>query len=54
MTDPISLEPLLHEIRDADGHRNDENLPEDERLAAFTAHVHAGRKVEAGDWMPAS
>ena len=32
--------------------RNDPTATEDERLEAFAAHVHAGGKVEAGDWMP--
>jgi ring-1,2-phenylacetyl-CoA epoxidase subunit PaaA len=54
MTDPISLEPLLHELSRADGPRiaDEPEASEQERLAAFTAHVHAGGKVEAGDWMP--
>ncbi len=32
--------------------RNDPTATDEERLEAFTAHVHAGGKVEAGDWMP--
>src|SRR5688572_28539540 len=52
MTDPIALEPLLHELPAASP-ANDPGLTDDERLEAFTAHVHAGRKVEPPDWMPA-
>ncbi|HET7677104.1 MAG TPA: 1,2-phenylacetyl-CoA epoxidase subunit PaaA [Candidatus Limnocylindrales bacterium] len=54
MTDPIALEPLLHELPPAVAARlrHDPSASEEERLAAFTAHVHAGGKVEAGDWMP--
>jgi ring-1,2-phenylacetyl-CoA epoxidase subunit PaaA len=51
MTDPIALEPLLHELPAASP-ANDEQLTEDQRLAAFTAHVHAGGKIEPRDWMP--
>jgi ring-1,2-phenylacetyl-CoA epoxidase subunit PaaA len=50
MTDPISLEPLLHELGRADptaGAASDE-----ERLERFTAHVQAGGKIEPNDWMP--
>ena len=49
MTDPIALEPLLHEIGDV---RHDPTASEERRLDAFTAYVHAGGHVEAGDWMP--
>jgi ring-1,2-phenylacetyl-CoA epoxidase subunit PaaA len=54
MTDPISLEPLLHELPDAadTSARHDPDAAEEKRLTAFTAHVHAGGKIEAGDWMP--
>jgi ring-1,2-phenylacetyl-CoA epoxidase subunit PaaA len=52
MTDPISLEPLLHELSRSESPANDRRLSDDERLAAFTEHVHAGGKVEPGDWMP--
>jgi ring-1,2-phenylacetyl-CoA epoxidase subunit PaaA len=51
MTDPIALEPLLHELP-ATSPANADELTEDERLAAFTAHVHAGGKIEPRDWMP--
>jgi hypothetical protein len=63
MTDPISLEPLLHELsalpeeRRA-GSRRDRRDPTDgatsdeQRLEAFTAHVHDGGKIEPNDWMP--
>jgi ring-1,2-phenylacetyl-CoA epoxidase subunit PaaA len=49
MTDPIALEPILHEL---DAERRDPGTSEQGRLDAFTAYVHAGGKVEAGDWMP--
>jgi ring-1,2-phenylacetyl-CoA epoxidase subunit PaaA len=53
MTDPISLEPLLHELPPAGKRRAGvEAAPDEERLSAFTAHVHSGGKVEPGDWMP--
>jgi ring-1,2-phenylacetyl-CoA epoxidase subunit PaaA len=51
MTDPIALEPLLHEIP-ATSPANAEELTEDQRLDAFTEHVHAGGKIEPRDWMP--
>jgi ring-1,2-phenylacetyl-CoA epoxidase subunit PaaA len=51
MTDPIALEPLLHELPAA-SRANERDLTDDERLAAFTAHVHAGGKIEPRDWMP--
>ncbi len=52
MTDPISLEPLLHELSRSGSPANDGGLSDDERLATFTDHVHAGGKVEPGGWMP--
>jgi ring-1,2-phenylacetyl-CoA epoxidase subunit PaaA len=54
MTDPISLEPLLHELPEpADtSARHDPAAAGEVRLAAFTEHVHGGGKIEAGDWMP--
>jgi ring-1,2-phenylacetyl-CoA epoxidase subunit PaaA len=51
MTDPIALEPLLHELPAASP-ANAAELTDDERLAAFTAHVHGGGKIEPRDWMP--
>jgi ring-1,2-phenylacetyl-CoA epoxidase subunit PaaA len=51
MTDPIALEPLLHELP-PESPANAPDLTDDERLTAFTEHVHAGRKIEPGDWMP--
>jgi ring-1,2-phenylacetyl-CoA epoxidase subunit PaaA len=51
MTDPLSLDPIL-----PPGDRTrlpfNEERSEDERFAAFEAHVQAGGKVEATDWMP--
>ncbi len=51
MTDPLSLEPIL-----APQERGrlpfNEDLPHDERYELFEAHVVAGGKVEATDWMP--
>ena len=49
MTDPIALEPILHEL---DAERRDPARSEQGRLDAFTAYVQAGGKVEAGDWLP--
>jgi ring-1,2-phenylacetyl-CoA epoxidase subunit PaaA len=51
MTDPRALDPIL-----PPGERGrlafNEDLPHDERYAAFEAHVTSGGKVEATDWMP--
>ena len=56
MTDPLALEPLLHELTTPPSPestlRNDPSASDDDRLAAFTAHVHASGKVEPPDWMP--
>src|SRR5437762_752966 len=51
MTDPISLEPILPP-RERGRLAFNEDLPHDERYAAFEEHVLAGGKIEAGDWMP--
>jgi ring-1,2-phenylacetyl-CoA epoxidase subunit PaaA len=52
VTDPLALEPVL-----APAERETSNVqqpvdPDGARYAAFVAHVQAGGKVEAGDWMP--
>jgi ring-1,2-phenylacetyl-CoA epoxidase subunit PaaA len=51
MTDPLALAPVLPE-----GDRRrltfSADVPHDERYALFEAHVLAGGKVEATDWMP--
>jgi ring-1,2-phenylacetyl-CoA epoxidase subunit PaaA len=52
MTDPLALEPVLPSEDRRALHFNDERLPHDARHDAFAEHVHAGRKVESGDWMP--
>src|SRR3954471_21759799 len=52
MTDPLSLEPILPEKERRALRFNDSALPHDAREEAFTAHVQAGGKVEATDWMP--
>ena len=52
MTDPLALEPVLPEPERRALHSNDASLPDDARTAAFVAHVQAGGKVEATDWMP--
>ena len=51
MTDPLALEPILGPL-DRGRPAFNEDLPHDERFALFEAHVAAGRKVEATDWMP--
>ncbi len=51
MTDPLALDPVLPERERSRLPFNAEG-PADERLRAFEAHVGAGGKVEAGDWMP--
>ena len=52
MTDPLALDPVLPPSERLRLPHNDESLSHDERYAAFEAHVTAGGKVEAGDWMP--
>ena len=52
MTDPLALDPVLPPAERLRLPHNDEALSHDERYAAFEAHVTAGGKVEAGDWMP--
>ena len=51
MTDPLALAPVLPE-----GDRRrltfSADVPHDERYRLFEAHVLAGGKVEATDWMP--
>ena len=52
MTDPLALEPVL-----APSERETTYVPPSgdrrhERYDAFVAHVQAGGKVEARDWMP--
>jgi ring-1,2-phenylacetyl-CoA epoxidase subunit PaaA len=51
MTDPLALDPVLPELE-----RNRltfaDDVPHDQRYRLFEAHVAAGGKVEAGDWMP--
>src|SRR3954468_9782563 len=51
MTDPIALEPILPPGERSALH-DIEALPHEARFDAFAAHVQAGGKVEAGDWMP--
>lgn len=51
MTDPLALAPVLAE-RERSRLTFADDVPLDERHAAFEAHVAAGGKVEAGDWMP--
>ncbi len=51
MTDPLALEPILPP-RERRALRLPEHASDDERHAAFEAHVTAGGKIEAGDWMP--
>ena len=51
MTDPLALAPVLSE-RERSRLTFADHVPPDERHAAFEAHVVAGGKVEAGDWMP--
>jgi ring-1,2-phenylacetyl-CoA epoxidase subunit PaaA len=52
MTDPLALEPILPERERRALRFNDEALTHDARYEAFVAHVQAGGKVEATDWMP--
>jgi ring-1,2-phenylacetyl-CoA epoxidase subunit PaaA len=51
MTDPISLDPILPP-RERSGLAFNEDLPHDERYEHFVAHIQAGGKIEATDWMP--
>ena len=51
MTDPLALDPILGPRSGRRPAFNDD-LPHDERYALFEAHVAAGGKVEATDWMP--
>ena len=52
MTDPLALAPILSPIERYRPVFNDAGLSHDERSEAFEAHVVAGGKVEATDWMP--
>ena len=53
MTDPLALDPVLPEReRTAPRLEFRPGMSPDERFAHFEAHVHAGGKVEATDWMP--
>ncbi|HEY7936504.1 MAG TPA: 1,2-phenylacetyl-CoA epoxidase subunit PaaA [Candidatus Limnocylindrales bacterium] len=51
MTDPLALDPVLPE-RERSKLPFNQDRPHDERYQAFEAHVLAGGKIEAGDWMP--
>jgi len=51
MTDPLSLDPVLPP-RERSRLPFNEDLPHDERHGHFVAHVQAGGKIEATDWMP--
>jgi len=50
MTDPLALEPILSP-RDRSPLQFNEDRPADERHELFEAHILAGGKVEATDWM---
>ncbi|HET9682195.1 MAG TPA: Phenylacetic acid catabolic protein, partial [Candidatus Limnocylindrales bacterium] len=52
MTDPLALDPVLPVRQRSERPWNEERLSHDERFAHFEAHVTAGGKVEATDWMP--
>jgi ring-1,2-phenylacetyl-CoA epoxidase subunit PaaA len=52
MTDPIALDPVLSPGERSRLPFNEEHRSHDERYELFEAHVLAGGKVEAGDWMP--
>jgi len=52
MTDPLALDPVLPPRERTHLPHNDARLSHDERYRAFEAHVQAGGKIEAGDWMP--
>ena len=51
MTDPLALDPVLPP-RERSRLPFNEELPHDERFEHFVAHIEAGGKIEAGDWMP--
>ncbi len=51
MTDPLALDPILPPSQRA-ARFNEAGLAPDARHEAFVAHVQAGGKVEATDWMP--
>ncbi|HYU51222.1 MAG TPA: Phenylacetic acid catabolic protein, partial [Candidatus Limnocylindria bacterium] len=53
MTDPLALDPVLSE-QDRSDRRLEfhPGMNDGERFAHFETYVHAGGKVEAGDWMP--
>jgi ring-1,2-phenylacetyl-CoA epoxidase subunit PaaA len=52
MTDPLALDPVLSPEERSRLPYHDPDLSHEERYDAFVEHVHAGRKVEARDWMP--
>jgi ring-1,2-phenylacetyl-CoA epoxidase subunit PaaA len=52
VTDPLSLEPVLRPDERPTPVFADPGLTHEERYDAFVAHVQAGHKVEARDWMP--
>jgi ring-1,2-phenylacetyl-CoA epoxidase subunit PaaA len=53
VTDPLALDPVLPEAeRSAARLAFHPGMSADERFAHFEAHVHAGGKVEATNWMP--
>ena len=52
MTDPLALDPVLSPRQRSERPWNEEALSHDERFAHFEAHVTAGGKIEATDWMP--
>src|SRR6187399_858250 len=52
MTDPLALEPVLAPSERQAPPSTETGTADDERYAAFVAHVQAGGKVEATDWMP--
>jgi len=51
VTDPLALDPVLPPRQRSERPWNDD-LAHDERFAHFEAHVAAGGKIEATDWMP--
>ncbi|HXG40739.1 MAG TPA: 1,2-phenylacetyl-CoA epoxidase subunit PaaA [Candidatus Limnocylindrales bacterium] len=52
MTDPLALDPILPPEERIRPLELEPDLTDDERREAFFAHVAAGGKVEATDWMP--
>jgi ring-1,2-phenylacetyl-CoA epoxidase subunit PaaA len=52
MTDPLALEPVLAPSERETPHFSQPGLADHERYDAFVAHVQAGGKIEARDWMP--